>query len=306
MGTLKKGGNKMSNIAMVQKCMDKIRGTVTDSKFPGGVVIGLSGGVDSTLCAKLCVDALGKDKVFGVIMPAKDSNPDDEVVAKEVAKWLGITCAFADLESLLSFMDARDLIKGVDWKEAKKYVLTLNPTDAHNSASAAWVRLCMMKLRGRAYILARIAAEMKAADVQTLNLTEILMGWYDRAGDGVGDVAPLCDLYKTDIYSLATFLELPDIVIFRASGSGNYPETISDEEHAGMSYGKLDANLKLLRKGMDPADVAEHTNTSFVDVMRLRDTMAAAYRQWIAPTGEIFWPQSMRGLEKRTDYKLGI
>jgi len=296
----------MSNIAMVQKCMDRIHEIVTESEFPGGVVIGLSGGVDSTLCAKLCVDALGVDKVFGVIMPAKDSNPDDEVVAKEVAEWLGIKYEYANLEHLLNLMSAWDLIKGVDWKIAKEYVLTLNPTDAHNPASAAWVRLCMMKLRGRAYILARIAAGLKAADVQTLNLTEILMGWYDRAGDGVGDIALLSDLYKTDIYNLAAFLELPMTVILRASGSGNYPETITDEEHAGMSYEKLDANLKLLRKGMDPADVAEHTDTSFVDVVRLRDTMAAAYRQWIAPTGEIFWPQSMRGLEKRTDYKLGI
>jgi len=226
-----------------------------------GAVVGLSGGLDSSVCAALIAKALGEDKVLGVIMPVVGSNPEDAEDAENLAKVLHIRIAFHSINFLLSsfYMPRHDFEKEVKPLIVEQKELLPRPLDLMST----------MKLRSRMYILGYYAFENNYFQCQTLEKTEWMLGWFDKFGDAAGDIAPIFHLYKTQVRQLAEYLKLPDFVLNRAPGSGNYP--LTDEEELGMKLDKVDSILVDLEMGLPVEDIAPIEDISLDKVMRIEN-----------------------------------
>ena len=217
-----------------QKFIDEqtaeIRGKVGDKK----AIVALSGGVDSSVCAALIVKALGRNKCLGIIIPAPDSDPRDATDAGKIAEKLGINTIFHPLDILDDFK-----FNDVDFeKEVRPLILTMD-TLLPPQIELPYI----MKLRGRMYIVTYYARKNNYFQCETLEKTEWLLGWHDKFGDGVGDIAPIRHLFKSKVYAIAKELVtkgmLPNLVLDRTPGSGNYP--LNDfEELGGLSIQETD------------------------------------------------------------------
>lgn len=242
-------------INLQQEC-DNITQFIRDknkSLKTSGSVIGLSGGLDSSVCATLLVKALGKDNVLGIIMPADDSNSRDTEDAMNLAKILDIWITFHPISYLLNNFDIpkHDFDKEIKPLIIEPTALLPRPLDLSNT----------MRLRTRAYILGYYAFKNNYFQCQTLEKTEWMLGWFDKFGDAAGDIAPIFHLYKTQVRQLAEFLKLPDFILNREPGSGNYP--LNDEQELGMSLEEVDSILYHLEKNT--------LNVNFEDILELTD-----------------------------------
>lgn len=218
-----------------------------------GGVVAISGGIDSAVCAKLVVDALGNDNCLGVAIPARDSNPADKKDANRLASFLNIRIEIFPLNLLLSHFD---IPKYNFEKEVKPLLLSMN------KLLPPQIELpYIMTLRGRMYITTYYARKNNYFQCQTLEKTEWMLGWFDKFGDGVGDIAPIFHLYKTEVRELAKSIGVPDFVLSRSPTSGNYP--LTDEEELGMSLEEADIILKKLDKGI----MEENSNFKKIEKM---------------------------------------
>lgn len=196
-------------------------------------IIGISGGKDSSIVAALCVEALGKDKVIGVMMPDGEQS------------------------------DIKDSWKLVNHLEIKHYLVDINPCKQalYNSIQAG---LGTNKLdfeitdqtkfnlppRLRMATLYAIAQSNNGRVINTCNLSETLLGWETRWGDAVGDVAPLADLTVTEVKQLGYELGLPKELVDKTPSDGLCGS--SDEEKMGIKYSDMD---KYIRTGECPFDI---------------------------------------------------
>ena len=228
-----------------------------------GVVVGISGGIDSAICAKLSVDALGKDKCIGIAMPSDDSDPKDLEDAKMLTSILDIRLEIFPVSLLL------DIFSIPRWnfeKEVKPFML--EPTKLLPSQMQL---LYTMKLRGRAYILSYFAGINNYLQCQTLQKTEWLLGWLDKFGDAAGDFAPIFHLYKTQVRELAKYIDLPDFILNRAPTSGNFPMT--DEECIGMTIEEADRILFYLEKQLSMVDISKLTGINQDKIVRISEVV---------------------------------
>lgn len=201
-----------------------------------GVVVGLSGGIDSALVARLCVDALGPPSVTGVLLPdsAHPASLLDETLA--YAKQLGVTVVVHPIEELERNFEAL-LALGED-REARGNV----------------------KARIRMTVLYAEARRREALVVGTGNKSEILTGYFTKFGDGGADLLPLGDLYKTEVRELASQLGLPAAIRQRAPTAGLWPGQ-TDEEELGMPYERLDRVLRGFEELREEGEIARLTGT---------------------------------------------
>lgn len=225
-----------------------------------GAVVGISGGVDSSVCAKLVVDVVGPKKCLGIIMPAPDSNPKDKEDAIVLANFLNIETICHPLNNLLSNFK----FKNIDYKKEIEPILLkgeLLPTHLED--------LCTMKMRGRMYILSYYARTLNYFQCQTLEKTEWMLGWFDKFSDAAGDIAPIFHLYKTQVYQLAKYLNIPKVNFNKPPGPGTYP--ITDEEILGMSFVEADTILYNLAKEFSIYDIVVITSINLDKVKRIKN-----------------------------------
>lgn len=223
-----------------------IRKTVEDTKA-AGVVVGLSGGVDSSLVAALCVRALGKDKVLGVLMPTSFTPQQDIEDAKELAKWLGIRTEFVSIQDISeSFF--KEL--GVDQKESKQRIPMAN-----------------IRARVRMVILYYYANVNNYLVVGTGDRSEALIGFFTKYGDGGADFLPTCHLYKTQVRELAKYLGVPEKIAYKPSSPQLYPGHKATDE-IPIDYERLDPILVgLFDYKLTPEEVSQRTGVS-IEVVR--------------------------------------
>jgi NAD+ synthase len=197
-----------------------------------GAIVGLSGGIDSSLVARLARDAVGPESVLGVLLP-DDSYPKALLEETEsYAASLGIETrvvpigrAEAALRSLLP--ELRD------------------PTDLGN-----------LKARIRMTVWYALARERHRLVVGTGNKSELLLGYFTKYGDGAVDLLPLGDLYKTGVRELAEELDLPRSIRQRPPTAGLW-EGQTDEAELGLPYERLDRILFGLERMLPEAEIAE-------------------------------------------------
>lgn len=185
-------------------------------------VIGISGGKDSSVCAALCVEALGKDRVIGVLMPnLKQDDIDDSY---QLVNHLGI----------------------------KNYTIPISVAVAgiHNQLEHAGIDISMqtttnLPARIRMSVLYAVSQSTNGRVINTCNLSEDWVGYSTRYGDSVGDMSPLSSLTVQEVKAVGRELGLPDNLINKTPTDGLCQKT--DEDNLGFSYSVLD---KYIREGV--------------------------------------------------------
>ena len=184
-----------------------------------GVILGLSGGIDSSLVAALACDTLGPDSVLGMVMPVRlEQDPQNAADAKVLAKQLGMRHELFELEPVLTGFEGLYLDK---------------------------MPLGNLKARIRMITLYAKANQENRLVLGTGNKSEIMVGYFTKYGDGAADLLPLAELYKTNVVSLSKHMKLPEKIIDKPPSAGLW-ENQTDEGEMGITYRDLDIILYLL------------------------------------------------------------
>jgi len=181
-------------------------------------VIGISGGKDSSVAAAVCVKALGKDRVIGVLMPQGEQA--DIAYSRLLVDTLGIKSYTINIgETVSTFMN-----------ELKKHIEPSNQAVVNTPA------------RIRMTTLYAVAASHNGRVVNTCNLSEDWVGYSTKFGDAAGDFSPLSDLTVTEVLQVGEYLGLPNELVHKTPIDGLCGKT--DEENLGFTYAMLDKYIR--------------------------------------------------------------
>jgi NAD+ synthase len=224
-----------------------------------GVVLGLSGGIDSSVCAALCVRALGPDRVVGLLMPERDSSPESLELGRAVGQWLGVQTVLEDIGPALDVLGCyrrRDdairtllpeygagyrcklLLTGSAGPSTfPAFTLVVESPDGRRqrlrpSADAylAIVAATNFKQRVRKMLEYHHADRLQYAVAGTPNRLEYDQGFFVKNGDGAADLKPIAHLYKSQVYQLAEDLGVPDEIRSRTPTTDTYSLEQTQEE----------------------------------------------------------------------------
>ncbi len=199
-------------------CVNWIREFFEENGKGCNAVVGISGGKDSSVAAALCVEALGKDRVVGVLMPC--GNQHDIDMAYLLCDHLGI----------------------------KKYEVNIKDTiDAINSAMPKDLEVSTqartnLPPRIRMSVLYAVSQSVNGRVVNTCNLSEDWVGYSTRYGDAAGDFSPMSNLTVTEVKEIGRILSLPDVLVDKTPIDGLCGKT--DEENLGFTYAVLDRYIR--------------------------------------------------------------
>jgi NAD+ synthase len=258
-----------------------------------GAVVGLSGGVDSSVVAALCVRALGPNKVLGVMMPEQDNEPDSLRLGRLVAAQLRIDSVVEDITPILSgagcYRRRDEFIRrvfpaygpGYRRKIAARKVGAYNvsylvvrspageqrearmPVDVYHGIVAA----TSMKQRTRKQIEYYHADRLNFAVAGTPNRLEYDQGFFVKNGDGSADVKPIAHLYKSQVYQLAEYLGVPEEIRGRPPTTDTYSLAQTQEEfYFGIPLRQLDLCVYALDHGVPAAEAAPVVGLSAAQV----------------------------------------
>ena len=250
-----------------------------------GLVLGLSGGIDSSVTAALAVRALGPRRVYGLFMPESDSDPESLDLGQLLAAEFGIKASVEDIAPALTALRCYErrnaavaaVIPGftADWKfkivlpgpdhtgisffsvvarsPEGREVRERLPVDAYLAIVAA----TNFKQRVRKMMEYHWADRLNFAVAGTPNRLEYDQGFFVKQGDGAADLKPIAHLYKTQVYELAAYLGVPERIRRRPPTTDTYslPQG-QDEFYFNLTYDKLDLCLYGKNHGVPAAEVA--------------------------------------------------
>jgi NAD+ synthase len=270
-----------------------------------GLVLGLSGGIDSSVCAGLAARAVGPQNVFCLFMPESDSDPESLRLGRLVAEAFGLEAAVEDIAPALAAMgcyERRDgFIRQVEpdygpgWRS--KIVIDSPLTTGGYNISSLVVRspdgemrkhrlpapvyhgivaTTNMKQRTRKQFEYYHADRLNYAVIGTPNLLEYDQGFFVKNGDGAADVKPIAHLYKSQVYQLAERLGVPEEVRRRPPTTDTYslPQT-QEEFYFALPYDRMDLCLYGLDNAIPAAEVASACALSEEQVQRVWTDIAA-------------------------------
>lgn len=251
-----------------------------------GVVVALSGGIDSSVVGALSVLALGRERVLGLLMPEKDSSPETLPVSRHLVDHLGIQSVHEDITGLLDaagcYRRRDEAIRlvvpeyGAGWKSKIALpsvlqddgyrlfsVITESPTGERRDARLTLeaylgiVAATNFKQRTRKMLEYYHADRLNYAVTGTPNRLEYDQGFFVKLGDGAADLKPIAHLYKTQVYALGRFLQLPEAICNRPPTTDTYSLPQSQEEfYFSVPYQAMDLILYGKDHGVACADVA--------------------------------------------------
>ncbi len=195
-------------------------------------IVGLSGGVDSSLTAFLAVEALGKENVIGVRMPYRTSSPESLDHALLVIQTLGIESVTIDITAAVD-----------------GYL-----SQVEQNGNADPTRRGNVMARERMIVLFDLSAKYKALPIGTSNKSERLLGYFTWHADDTPPVNPLGDLFKTQVRVLARHVGVPEVILRKPPTPDLIPGQTTEGDY-GISYDKVDRILYYLIRGMKPAEV---------------------------------------------------
>ncbi|MEE1157670.1 MAG: NAD+ synthase, partial [Methanobrevibacter sp.] len=207
-----------------------------------GLVVGLSGGIDSTVAAFLACEAVGKENVFGVVLPSTTTPTEDKLHGTTIAQLLGINYKEMAIDSILNeFLSVAQLEEDI-------------------------LAIGNLKARIRMSIIYFYANSKNYLVCGTGNKSEISIGYFTKHGDGACDIEPIGDLYKTDVYELAKYLEIPQEIIDKPPRAGLWNNQ-TDEDEIGMTYKLLDKILyRFIEKEIDADSIAKELDIEVNEV----------------------------------------
>ncbi len=272
--------------AVIAHIAETLRAQVMGSCSRRGLVVGLSGGIDSSVVAALAVRALGKERVLGLFMPERDSSADALRLGKLLADTLGISALVEDIAPALVglgiYERQNEAIRQVfpEYGDGYKCKITLpsilegdrlnvfrltveTPTGEQKSARmppGAYLELVAAtkgKQRTRKLVEYYHADRLHYAVAGTPNRLEYDQGFFVKQGDGAADVKPIAHLYKTQVYALAAALGVPDEIVARPPTTDTYSmEQTQEEFYFALPYDRMDLCLYGKNHGLTPAEVA--------------------------------------------------
>jgi NAD+ synthase len=195
-----------------------------------GLVIGLSGGLDSSVLLKLCVNALGPTKVLGLVMPSNTTPKEDVECAIQLAKDLKMRYLVIDLNPVI-----------------EKYSEVLPGDKRARGNLMARIRMNML------YYHAGVNRYLVAG---TSDKSEIKIGYFTKFGDGAADLLPIADLYKTQVRALGKYLQIPAEIVEKKSSPRLWDNHLAEEE-IGIDYETIDAILHMLDQKTPPKTIAK-------------------------------------------------
>jgi len=220
-----------------------------------GAVIGLSGGIDSTVAAYLSACAIGRENVLGILLPVQNLTPEQDTAdAIDIADRIGIEHRVIEISGILQSFSG--LIPDYDLGSV-----------VSNGNLIARTRMCVLYYY--ANLLNRIV-------IGTGNQTELLLGYTTKYGDSGVDIEPLGDLYKTEVFELARYIGVPERVIEKPPSARLWAGQ-TDEGELGMRYQEIDRILRMLVDEKMSADevvacgVPEDSVSRITDLIRTNE-----------------------------------
>lgn len=235
-----------SDADLIRKRLVQFIAEFTGKQGFSRVVLGLSGGLDSTVCAYLATEALGKENCVGAFLPHDVSNPQSLTDSRDVADTLGIPTRLQDITNLVApFQQAFP-----DMTE---------------------IQLGNVMARCRMIVLYQISSEENALVLGTSNKSEILLGYGTLYGDLACAFDPLGDLYKTQVRQLAEVLAVPEKILKKIPSADLWRDQ-SDEGELGFTYAEADRFLvRWMDKGYTRDElIAEGFSEAFTDKIMQR------------------------------------
>ena len=272
--------------------VDRVGGLLKETLFGEwhrkGAIVAMSGGVDSSVVATMAVRILGKARVLGLFLPETDSSPDSLRLAQLVADGLGIETVTYDiapaLEALGCYQVRSDAVRRVvpEYTEECKFSIVL-PGNRLDSQMLNFFSVIVelpdgrrikkrlglreyleivaatnFKQRTRKMIEYFHADRLNYAVLGTPNYLEYDLGFFVKGGDGMADVKPIAHLYKTQVYMLAEYLDVPDEICSRPPTTDTYSlEQSQDEFYFALPYNLMDLFLYAKDHGVSPAEAGE-------------------------------------------------
>ena len=206
--------------------------SVVDDAGAAGAVIGLSGGIDSTLTAHLAVEALGADAVRGLVMPAEASTDENMSDAERVAEDLSIEY---DVIAIQPIVDAFEEAYPVEEGES---------LDEQTESDRLRTALGNVAVRTRGVLNYFVGNAENRIVLGTGNRSETLTGYFTKYGDGAVDCNPIGNLYKCQVRQLAAHIGVPEDLVAKPSSAEMWAGQ-TDEGEMGLTYDALDAILML-------------------------------------------------------------
>ncbi|OGA84718.1 MAG: NAD(+) synthase [Burkholderiales bacterium RIFCSPHIGHO2_01_FULL_63_240] len=252
-----------------------------------GLVVAMSGGIDSSVCAALAVRALGPDKVFGLLMPERDSSSESSLKGRLLAEHLGIRHTVEDiaptLEAIGCYRWRDEAIRAVfpaygeGWKnkiviaggtqgQINHFKLVVQepgngPLHEQRLGLREYLQIVAatnFKQRIRKTLEFFHADRLNYAVVGTPNRVEYDQGFFVKNGDGSADLKPIAHLYKTQVYALARHMGLPDVICNATPTTDTYSLSQGqDEFYYALPYKEMDVALWHLNQGLPAAKLAE-------------------------------------------------
>jgi NAD+ synthase len=256
----------------VDRICKEIRHLLRSSLNKRGLVVAISGGVDSGVCAALCVKAIGKSKVFGLLLPETDSSSESLTRGKSLVEFLDIDYRVKDIAPALEALDCyqwrdeaiRSVFPEYDGSWKNKIAISgghegrinhFNLVVQHPSGEILSERMNLKdylqivaatnnKQRVRKNIEYFHADRLNYAVVGTPNRLEFDQGFFVKNGDGSADIKPIAHLYKTQVYQLAKYLGIPEEIATAEPTTDTYSlDQGQDEFYFSLSYEKMDVAL---------------------------------------------------------------
>jgi NAD+ synthase len=209
-----------------------------------GLVIGLSGGLDSSVVLKLSVNALGRSNVLGLVMPSDITPGEDTTHAIDLAKELRIRYHIIDIHPIV-----------------QKFEEVLPENKEARGNLMARIRMSIL------YYYAGVNRYLVAG---TSDKSEVQIGYFSKFGDGAADIMPIAVLYKTQVRALARYLGVPAVIVQKKSSPRLWENHLAEEE-IGMDYEMIDQILHLLvDKKISPRDVIRNLGVSTKHVNKVK------------------------------------
>ncbi|MHC1778250.1 MAG: NAD(+) synthase [Lentimicrobium sp.] len=271
-----------------------------------GAVIGISGGIDSSVSMALAAKYLGPERVFGVMMPEKDSSPDSESMASKLAKKFGVEAVVENIRPALEgfkcyerrdeaiqrvFPDFNPLTDkskiginktGLDQKLPPVFHLTVIDAAGNQQSRIIPVKEYLqivsasnLKQRCRMAMVYYYAEKMHYCVLGTANKHEIDQGFFVKFGDGGADLYPQANLYKTQVYQLAAYLGVTQEIIDRTPTTDTYSaEQTQEEFFYQLPFDIMDPMWYGFENGYPAAEVGEVMGMTADEVQVIFDNFA--------------------------------
>jgi NAD+ synthase len=296
--------------AEIEKICQRLRKILSKTLHKRGLVVAISGGIDSSVCAALCVRAIGKGKVYGLLLPEQDSAKASTSRGDLLANHLGIDYELFNiaptLEAIGCYRERDEAIRSVfpnysdGWANkiiiqgglegrVNHFALVVRTPDGEMKEARLplqeylkIVAATNFKQRIRKTMEYFHADRLNYAVVGTPNRLEYDQGFFVKNGDGSADVKPIAHLYKTQVYALARHMGLPEEICSAEPTTDTYSlDQGQDEFYFALPYGQMDLALYALNQGHSAAELAtvleideQHAEFVYKDIENKRATTA--------------------------------